>query len=99
MMRYELIAKKKPYEVILRGCQLQQYAVVRGLDKEKGEWDWTCSYYDFGEHMELTKEKAFFKALDDFFARTDERYIPYDRMLEIAVLLKDGLVEDGMDEA
>jgi len=99
MIRYELIAEKEPYAVILRGCQLQQYAVVRGLDKEKGEWDWTCCYYDFGEHMELTREKAFFKALDDFFARTDERHIPYDRILEIAVLLKDGLVEDGMDEA
>ena len=36
MMRYILIAEKEPYALILRGCHLQEYAVVSGLNKEKG---------------------------------------------------------------
>lgn len=98
-MRYELIAEKGKYALVLRGCHLQQYAVVCGLDKETGEWDWTCCYYDFGEHSELAKEEALAKALDGFFEKTDEKYIAYNRMRELVDGLIAGLVEDGKDEA
>ena len=98
-MKYTLIDEKGQYALILRGESMTQYAVVSGLDKETGSWDWTCCYYDFGKFSGLTKAEALFKALDYYLARTDEKHIPWARMSEIATLLKDGLVEDGEEEA
>ena len=69
------------------------------MDKETGSWDWTCCYYDFGEFSELTRAEALFKALDSYLMRTNEKHIPWARMSEIATLLKDGLIEDGEEEA
>ena len=98
-MKYTLIDEKRPYALILRGESMTQYAVVSGLDKETGSWDWTCCYYDFGKFSGLTKAEALFKALDYYLARTDEKHIPWARMSEIATVLKDGLIEDGEEEA
>ena len=98
-MKYTLIDEKGQYALILRGESMTQYTVVSGLDKETGSWDWTCCYYDFGKFSGLTKAEALFKALDYYLARTDEKHIPWARMSEIATLLKDGLVEDGEEEA
>ncbi len=98
-MKYDLIEAKDQYALILRGESMAQYAVVRGLDKETGSWDWTCCYYDFGEFSELTKAEALFKALDYYLMRTNEKHIPWTRMSEIATLLKDGLIEDDEEEA
>lgn len=98
-MDYRLIAEKGEHALIQRGSKMQEYAVVNGLDKDKGEWDYTCSYYGFGKYSKLTEEEALFKALDDFRSRTDSDYIIHERLLEIATLLKDALVEDGADEA
>ncbi len=98
-MKYTLIEEKGQYALILRGENMAQYAVVCGLDKEAGSWDWTCCYYDFGKFSELTKAEALFKALDYYRMRTDERYISWARMSEIATVLKDGLIEDGEEEA
>ena len=78
---------------------MQEYAVVNGLDRDKGEWNYTCSYYGFGKYSKLLEEEALFKALDDFRSRTDKDYISHERLLEIATLLKDGLLEDDADEA
>ena len=66
------------------------------MDKETGSWDWICCYYDFSE---LTRAEALFKALDSYLMRTNEKHIPWARMSEIATLLKDGLIEDGEEEA
>ena len=98
-MDYKLIAEKGEYALIQRGSRMQEYAVVNGLDQGKGEWNYTCSYYGFGKCSKLSEEEALFKALDDFRARTDRDYISHERLLEIATLLKDGMVEDGADEA
>ena len=78
---------------------MQQYAVVNGLDKDKGEWNYTCTYYEAGKYSKMSEEEALFKALDDFRSRTGRDYIPHGRLLEIATLLKDGLLEDDADEA
>ena len=78
---------------------MTQYAVVCGLDKETGSWDWTCCYYDFGKFSDLTKADALFKAVDYYLMRTNEKHISWARMSEIATLLKDGLIEDDEDEA
>ena len=53
-MKYTLIDEKGPYALILRGERMTQYAVVSGLDKEAGSWDWTCCYYDFGTLSGMT---------------------------------------------
>lgn len=98
-MKYTLIDETGQYALILRGKSMTQYAVVRGLDKESGSWDWTCCYYDFGEFSKLTKSEALFKALDYYLTRTNEKHISWARMSEIATILKDGLVEDGEEEA
>lgn len=98
-MKYTLIEEKGQYALILRGESMTQYAVVRGLNKEAGSWDWTCCYYDFGNFSELTRAEALFKALDYYLMRTNEKHIPWARMSEIATVLKDGLIEDGEEEA
>jgi len=98
-VKYTLIEAKSQYALILRGESMTQYAVVSGLDKDTGSWDWTCCYYDFGKFSELTKAEALFKALDYYLMRTNERHIPWARMSEIATVLKDGLIEDGEEEA
>ena len=98
-MKYTLIEEKGRYALILRGEGMTQYAVVSGLDKESGSWDWTCCYYDFGKFSELTRAEALFKALDGYLMQTCEEHIPWARMSEIATLLKDGLIEDDEEEA
>lgn len=98
-MKHTLIDENGPYALILRGESMAQYAVVSGLDKETGSWDWTCCYYDFGNRSGLTKAEALFKALDYYLMRTDEKHISWVRMSEIATVLKDGLIVDGEDEA
>ena len=98
-MKYTLIEEKGPYALILRGESMKQYAVVSGLDRETESWDCTCCYYDFGKLSELTRAEALFKALDYYLMRTDEKHISFARMSEIATVLKDGLIEDGEEEA
>ena len=98
-MKYTLIDEKGPYALILRGEHMTQYAVVYGLDKETGSWGWTCCYYNFGKFSGLTRAEALFKALDYYLMRTNEQYISWARMSEIATVLKDGLIEDGEEEA
>lgn len=98
-MKYTLIEEKGSYALILRGERMTQYAVVSGLDKGTGSWDWTCCYYDFGKPFELSKAEALFMALDYYLARTNDKHISWARMGEIATLLKDGLIEDGGEDA
>ena len=98
-MKYTLIEEKGQYALILRGESMTQYAVVNGLDKKTGSWDWTCCYYDFGNPSGLTKVEALFKALDYYLMRTNEKHISWARMSEITTVLKDGLIEDGEEEA
>ena len=86
-MQYTLIVEEGPWALILCGEGMTQYAVVHGLDKETGNWDWTCCCYDFGKFPALTKAEALFKALDYYLMRTNEKHISWSRM------------EDGMEEA
>ena len=98
-MKYEVIMEKKEYALITRGEKLKEYAVVNGLDKEKGEWAWTCAYWAYeyaGETMGNPAE-ALANAVDYFRMRTEDNYIPIPRLAELATLFKDRLIED--DEA
>ena len=93
-MKYELIMESGEYALILRGSRMEEYAVVNGLNKETGEWGWTCCYYNFGNYTQIDKAKALFLALDYFRMRTETDYIPRCRLEELATQFKDGLVED-----
>lgn len=83
-MKYEVIAEKNNYALILSGNRMEEYAVVYGLNKETGSWAHTCSYYNFSVYAPLTKEKALMYALDLFIAKTEENYISCNRLTEIA---------------
>ena len=98
-MKYELIMESGEYALILRGNKIKEYAVVNGLNKETGEWGWTCRYYNFGNYSPIDKAKALSLALDYFRMRTETDYIPRCRLEELATQFKDGLIEDDKESA
>ena len=98
-MKYEVILEKGEYALILRGSRMEEYAVVNGLNKEAGEWAWTCCYYNFGNYTQIDKAQALFLALDYFRMRTETDYIPRCRLEELATQFKDGLIEDDKESA
>lgn len=98
-MKYEVIMESGNYALILRGSRMEEYAVVNGLDKAKGEWAWTYVYYNFGEFSPISKAEALAKAVDAFRYKTEEEYIPRCRLEELATLFKDGLISDDRESA
>ena len=36
--------------------------MVNGLDRDKGEWNYTCSYYGFGKYSKLLEEETLFRS-------------------------------------
>ena len=100
-MKYEVIMEKKEYALITRGEKLKEYAVVNGLNKEKGEWAWTCSYwmYEYNGITENDIAQSLAEAIDHFRLLTEDDYIPRARLVELATLFKDGLIEDDEHEA
>ena len=42
-MRYEVILEKGNYALIVRGNNLDEYAVISGLNEDINVWDWTVS--------------------------------------------------------
>lgn len=90
-MKYKILFEKGKYALIQRGSRLQEYAVVFGLNKEYGDWKYTCVYYDVTPY-------GLSKALDYFRWRT-ENIIPRSRLEELATLFKDGLLEDDEESA
>ena len=101
-MKYEVILEKGEYALILRGNKLQEYAVVNGLNKETGEWGWTCCYYCFyceGVQAPCTQAEALALCVDYFRMRTETDYIPRCRLEELATQFKDGLIEDDEESA
>ena len=98
-MKYELIMESGEYALILRGSRMEEYAVVNGLNKETGEWGWTCCYYNFGNYTQIDKAQALFLALDYFRMRTETDYITRRRLEELATQFKDGLIEDDEESA
>lgn len=98
-MKYEVIFEKGDYALILRGSRMNEYAVVYGLNKEEGCWSSTCGYCGFGDYWNASREEALFLTVDLFRCKTEENYISYSRMSEIATKLKDGLLEDDEESA
>lgn len=98
-MKYEVILEKGDYALILRGSRMEEYAVVNGLNKEKGEWAWTCYYVDFGKFSPCNQAQALASCVDYFRSKTESDYIPRCRLEELATLFKDGLISDDRDSA
>ena len=92
-MKYETILENGSYALIIRGVRMEEYAVVNGLNKETGDWSFTCAYWNFGEYSGLTQAEALSYALDFFRSRTEENYISRSRLEELATQFKDGLIE------
>lgn len=90
-MEYKILFEKGNYTLIQRGSRLQEYAVVAGLNKGRGDWAHTCVCH------EATAE-GLARTLDYFLYRT-ENIIPRDRLIKLATLFKDGLLEDDEDSA
>lgn len=98
-MKYKVILEKGDYALIFRGVRNEEYAVVNGLNKETGEWGWTCCYYNFGNFTQIDKTEALSLALDYFRMKTEENYIPRRRLEELATQFKDVLIEDDKEAA
>ena len=100
-MKYEVIMKKGDYALILRGNELKEYAVVTGLNKEKGDWGRTSEYwsYEYKGVAMGNQALALASAVDFFRMRTEDNYIPRPRLEELATLFKDGLIEDDEESA
>ena len=98
-MRYKVLFEKGKYALIVRGIDLEEYAVVYRLDKLNGTWGHTCSYCNFGEYSNLSQEKALMYALDSYLCKTEENYISRFRLEELATKFKDRLIEDDYETA
>lgn len=98
-MRYEKIITKGNYSLIIRGKNLDEYAVVAGLDEERSGWDWTVSYSNFGKYGMGDQFKSFQWCYEELQRVTTENYIPRPRLEELATLFKDGLLEDDEQSA
>lgn len=72
---------------------LDEYAVVYGLNEEIGEWNHTVAYWNFGKYSQLDQAKALQKALDCFRDKTEKHYITRSRLEELATKFKDRLIE------
>ena len=90
-MEYKILFEKENYALIQRGSRLQEYAVVSGLNKERGDWNYTCVYHE-------ATATGLARTLDYFLYRTED-IIPRDRLIELATLFKDGLIEDDEESA
>lgn len=98
-MDYKLIMESGEYALILRGSRMKEYAVVYQLDKAKGEWAWTCIYYNFDSYSPFSQAEALAEAIDYFRYKTEKDYIPRCRLEELATLFKDGLISDDRESA
>lgn len=100
-MKYEVIMEKNQYALIIRGEKMKEYAVVNSLDKETGEWAWTCAYWNYEYNSQKTGNQASMlaSAIDYFRMLTEDNYISRARLEELATLFKDGLIEDDEHEA
>lgn len=93
-MNYQEILTKNKYSIILRKNTLDEYAVVHGLNKETGSWNYTVAYYNFGQYSSVDQAKALSAAIECFRAKTEDNYIHRNRLEELATQFKDALLED-----
>lgn len=93
-MRYEVIMEKGDISLIRRKQDLDEYAVVSGLDKEKGEWDYTLCYWSFGRYSNTSQAECLSRVIEYYRYITEIDYIPRDRLIELATCFKDKIIEN-----
>lgn len=98
-MDYKVILEKGKYALILRGLRMEEYAVVNGLNKDRGNWEWTCCYYNFGQCSQIDKTEALSLSLNYFRMKTEPNYISRSRLEELATQFKDGFIENDEESA
>ena len=83
-MKYEVILEKGNYALIKRGSRMKEYAVVNGLNKESGDWSFSCGYYayEYNGTPLANESEMLSNALNEFREKTEEDYNP-TRQLEI----------------
>ena len=83
-MKYEVIIEKGNYALIKRGSRMKEYAVVNGLNKESGDWSFSCGYYayEYNGTPLANESEMLSNALNEFREKTEEDYNP-TRQLEI----------------
>ena len=97
-MRYEVLLEKGEYALVKRGVHMDEYAVVNGLDKEKGDWKWTVYYISFGNYSPYTESQALSLVLEVFRNKTKTNYISKMRLEELATKFKDGLYGADLED-
>ncbi len=90
-MKYRVLFESGRYALILRGESMSEYAVIAGLDKAKGEWDYTIYYCWFGKYG-YPQEKALSECLEVFRYKTELGYISRNRLIELCTRFKDNLI-------
>lgn len=98
-MKYEVIIEKGEYTLIKRGVHMDEYAVVNGLDKTKGNWNWTVYYISFGKYSPYAEAHALSLVTEVFRSKTETNYIPRFRLEELATKFKDRISEDALEFA
>ena len=101
-MKFEIILEIGNHALILRGNNLDEYAVVNGLNKENQCWAYTVSYYNFGKYTEMTQAEALTLSLDCFRKETEDEYTTRKELEELLGIFECGNddveTEDGYDE-
>lgn len=84
-MKFELILEKGNYALIDRGLQFKEFAIVKGLNKEQGDWDYTCGMYpyEYKGIASANKAEALANAIEEFRSKTEENYISKHRIEEL----------------
>ena len=83
-MKYEVILEKGNYALIKSDSRMKEYAVVNGLNKESGDWSFSCGYYayEYNGTPLANEAEMLSNALNEFREKTEEDYNP-TRQLEI----------------
>lgn len=94
----ELLRKEKVF--LLQSESNTQFCVCSNFDvtaPENQQYD-NGKYFCYWEKEDL-KPVMLSRAVDYFRSRTEENYIPYSRLEELATVFKDGLIEDDKESA
>lgn len=94
-MKFIKILEKGKYALILRNENLDEYAVVYGLNEDRGDWECTSNdsrmgtgYWNFGKYSPLDQAKALQKAVDYFRVKTEqtiEQEMPSEQIANILI--------------
>ena len=98
-MKYNIILRNGRYALLEMETQ---YVVACGFDETQPEGSqWSQGYYytHWNTSETVVKQRMLSAALEYYRALTETDYIPRCRLEELATQFKDGLIEDGEEQA